>query len=155
MVAQFKKISLNYKWLILLFILSVAVVCSMLYFILLNPPLSPDHFTVVITEVSLCQGLDEAGKPKPVSNVFSSDEDSISICGHLRVNYPPVGLEIYWYNEDESIFDDRIFKPDEAEYYFSSTIKPAGEAFQEGNYRVDLIIGRAKVWSTKFSVKQP
>ncbi len=153
---QRKENIFNYIWKMLLMSLLIMSICGGLYYLFLLYPIpGTDQFTVILTEISLCQNGDTIDKSEGTSNIFPRNTESISVCGHLQVNDPPLYMVADWYYEDVSnlIFREIISNVDQYQYSFTSTLKPDGETFQPGKYGVEFVIGKAIVWDIEFQVE--
>lgn len=88
-----------------------------------------------LTELSGCQGLNEAGQPRAVANSFSPYVKRLVICGHLETEQP-VTVAIRWYYDDELI-GQQVEKNMPAGYFTSFLPAETGKTFPEGSYRVE------------------
>jgi hypothetical protein len=100
-----------------------------------------------VTELSACR---KDGKP---AEVFSPDEEHIFVCGHIET-LQPVDINLYWYYEDELVFQQ---DGEDVDGDFHSFLTPGEkmEAFPTGAYRIDVLIGGVVTRSTKFRVEEP
>ncbi|MEW5959068.1 MAG: hypothetical protein AB1801_15155 [Chloroflexota bacterium] len=105
-----------------------------------------------VKELSVCKGADEIGKPVGVSKVFSPEEERIFACGYLET-LQPIDIDIQWYYKNELVFRQT---GKDIKGYFYYFIRPEKiDAFPEGAYRIDVLIGGVVAESTEFRVEQP
>ncbi len=142
----------SYKWKTLLTGLVFTGICGGLYFAFLRYPIpNTELFTVSLTDLSFCKAETKIGE----TAIFPNTIESISVCGQLQVNDPPLHMVARWYYQDKQnlIFREVISNVDQKSYLLKSTLKPTETTFQSGNYGVEFIIGRAIVWNIEFQVE--
>jgi hypothetical protein len=111
---------------------------------------SSDPLRVDITEFSACKGWDKSGKPVGISNSFSPHEQEIYACGRLRTNNPPLVISVKWYHENEQIARETLRG---VEDYFYSRFTPTQRHLPEGDYRIEVVVGRLIMQEAEFHVK--
>jgi len=91
--------------------------------------------TVTITDVVLTSGIDAEGNP--VDNVTRFDPTVGYICCVVKLTAPkPIRIGTRWYHEDTLIYEQAITE-DRTGYW---CIERTGEAFPEGQYRVEVYL---------------
>ncbi len=105
-----------------------------------------EPIAATVTELSACNENGES------IDVFLPEKAGIFVCGYVQT-LQPVDINIYWYYEDELVFQ-QIGENIDGDFY--SFVQPGKvETFPEGNYRIDILIGGVVAESTEFRVKQP
>jgi len=92
------------------------------------------------------------GKPVGITKTFLPDEERIYACGRLETNDPPITLVVHWWHEGKLIFREIVY---DVEGYFYSSIGPTGETFPEGDYKVEVFVGKDLMQEISFRVEQP
>lgn len=111
---------------------------------------SSDPLRVNITEFSACKGWDESGKPVGISKNFSPHEQEIYACGRLRTNRPPLTISVEWYYENKQVSREILRGVDD---YFYSRFNPTEGHLLEGDYRIEVVVGRLTMQEAEFQVK--
>lgn len=132
-------------WFFGLVLTSLVLGCSFLN-------LKVEPIVATVTELSVCKGIDETGKPLGISEVFSTKDERIYVCGYLDTTQP-IDLEIYWYHEKQLIFQK---SGKNVEGYFYGFIQPKkGQSFAEGEYEIEVRALGTLAQKTQFRVEKP
>ena len=104
----------------------------------------PPQAIVTVLELSTCQGWDKHNeRPIGVSEVFSSTDEKIMVCGRLESN-------MYDESRRELVYRETIY---DVTKYFFSTFTPTYGDFEEGNYSVEVIVGKLPQMSANFKIE--
>ncbi len=109
----------------------------------------PEPLEATITEFSTCKGWDTGGKPLELSDIFVSSEKHIFVCGYVQTNQP-VTITIHWYYENHIVNGEIL--TDLKTGYFYSTLETKEKVFPNGEYVVEVVIGKKAVKSANFRI---
>jgi hypothetical protein len=139
------------KWFILAAIVSVA--CGLLSttarivksYLEGARPFQPTYFT----DFFACGGVDPiTGEPLPARDIFSSSEEAIYVCGHLKANgVAQLGFLLKYESESPGWF----ITSDPYRSGFVIEEIPRHQR-QPGRYRVEVWMSRSKLASTEFTI---
>lgn len=116
-------------------------------------PENPIPLNVAITNVRFCKKNIQDKWTDYNSNIFSSDEVSISLCGHVSGRMGGGSLNVFWYHKEKIIYRDFIDKTGE-DMDFISTLHPP-QGLTNGIYEITVGINGVKFngWHTQFKVE--
>jgi hypothetical protein len=102
-----------------------------------------------LSDLTLCQGLDDEGSPIDLPDPVPHGETRICACGHLKTDRD-VYLQVLWGREETNLSSDLEMFGDGP---FLACIERE-EGFEPGHYAVTVLDGKTQIARLEFSVDE-